>query len=224
MPVVVTTAAQTTDLVDLESVKSYLQIEGDDQDASLAALISQASSSCSGYLQRPLALQEYRERVRIRGRATAINLSVGPVAAIRSISVDGQPVTTLDELSVDRDRARIEEIGHSPSFGCWASQIRQVEITYLAGFLLPGMDEPEKADTDLLPLDMFVLPNDIAGGVLGTIQMLRYGQGRDPLLKTESVQGVGSTTWQSMDSAVGAISPDAIAALDRLTIAADWMA
>lgn len=225
MPVVVTTAAQTTDLVDLETVKTYLQIAGSDQDAVLASLISQASSSCVGYLQRPLALQEYRERISIRGRRqTAINLSVGPIAAIRSITVDGRAVTFLDEMFVSRDKARLDDPYHAPVTGDWACKARQVEITYLAGFLLPGMDQPEKKDTDLLPLEVTVLPNDIVGGVLGTIQMLRYGQGRDPLLKSESVQGVGSTTWQSMDASVGGISPDAIAALDRLVIAADWMA
>lgn len=224
MPVVVTAAAKTAALVDLESVKAYLQITGDDQDATLAKLISQASSSLTAYLQRPLALQEYRERLRIRGRSTAINLSVGPVAAIRSITVDGQPVMALDEMSVDREHARIEEVGHLPSSGCWASHIRQVEIVYLAGFLLPGMDEPEKQDEDLLPLEVESLPADVGGGCLTTIQMLKYGQGRDALLKTESVQGVGSSTWQAMDASIGAISPEAVASLGRLTLAADWMA
>ncbi|GBQ93844.1 hypothetical protein [Gluconobacter albidus] len=224
MPVVVTTPAETTNLVSLESALAYLQITNMAQMQGLDALISSASAACVSYLQRPLALQEYRERIRVRGRVTAINLSIGPIAAIRSISVGGRKVVALDELSVDRMNARIEDILPVPA-GCgFPHHVWDVEVSYVAGFLLPEMDDPEKNDADLLPMAVTPLPDDIAGGCLGTIQLLRCGQGRDPLLKTESVQGVGSTTWQTMDPSVGALSPDAVAALDRLSLAADWMA
>ncbi|KXV33076.1 hypothetical protein AD940_14105 [Gluconobacter thailandicus] len=224
MPAVVTAPAETTALVSLDSVKAYLGIAGDDQDQTLSGLISSASASCISYLQRPLALQEYRERIRVRGRMTAINLSSGPIATIRSMSVGGRAVTALDELSVDRENARIEDVLPAAAACGFPHHGYDVEVIYVAGFLLPGMTDPEKSDADLLPLVVTPLPDDVAGGCLGTIQLLRCGQGRDPLLKTESVQGVGSTTWQTMDPSVGALSPDAVAALDRLSLAADWMA
>lgn len=224
MTVVVTAPAESTDLVSLESAVAYLQISGADQMQGLADLISRASAACVSYLQRPLALQEYRERIRVRGRMTAINLSIGPIAAIRSISVGGKALTSLDELSIDRDKSRIEDV-LSVGGICGAHHHGyDVEVMYVAGFLLPGMNAPEANDSDVLRMAATPLPDDVAGGCLGTVQLLRCGQGRDPLLKTESVQGVGSTTWQSMDPGVGALAPDAVAALDRLSLAADWMA
>lgn len=224
MPAVVTAPAEYTGLVTLDSVKAYLGINGTDQDQILSGLISSASASCISYLQRPLALQEYRERIRVRGRMAAINLSIGPIATIRSMSVGGRQITALDELSVDRQSARIEDVLPAPATCGFPHHGYDVEVIYLAGFLLPYQNDPEKTDTDLLPMVVTPLPDDVAGGCLGTIQLMRCGQGRDPLLKTESVQGVGSTTWQTMDPSVGALSPDAVAALDRLSLAADWMA
>ncbi|WP_240322945.1 phage head-tail connector protein [Acetobacter pomorum] len=89
MTVAVITPAEKTDLVTLESVKTYLQISDDSQDARLGQLITAASGSFTDYLGRPLALQTYRERWTLRGRIPGVNLSNGPVATILSASVDG---------------------------------------------------------------------------------------------------------------------------------------
>lgn len=225
MTVSVVTPASTVDLVDLESVKAYLQITGDDQDARLGALISQASDSFADYLGRPLALQTYRERQTVTGRILGINLSNGPVVSILSASVDGVAWTgTLDECDVERDGARIMASAFLPPRQlCFARPVI-VEVIYVAGFLLPGMEAVEKPANSLLPWQETPLRPALSGGCLSTIQMLLYGAGRDPLLKSENVQGVGSTSYAMLDPAVGGLSADAVAALDRMSIMADWMA
>lgn len=225
MTVSVVTPASTTDLVDLDSVKAYLQITDDTQDARLGQLIKQASGSFSDYLGRPLALQTYRERQTIQGRIPGINLCNGPIATILTASVDGIAWTgTLDDCDVERDGARIMASAFlPPRLLCFTRPVL-VEITYVAGFMLPGMDQPVVPDNALMPWRATPLLAAISGGCLSTIQMLLSASGRDPLLKSENVQGVGSSSYATMDPAVGGLSADAVAALNRLSIMADWMA
>ncbi|MGG6430610.1 phage head-tail connector protein [Acetobacter ghanensis] len=221
----VVTPASTTDLVDLESVKSYLQITDDAQDARLAKLITQASSSFADYLGRSLALQTYRERQTIKGRIPGINLSNGPIASILSASVDGVAWTgVLDECDVERNGARIMASAFLPPRQLCFTRPVVVEVIYIAGFVLPGMDKAVVPDNALLPWQATPLPAAISGGCLSTIQMLLGVSGRDPLLKSENIQGVGSTSYASLDPATGGLSADAVASLSRLSIMADWMA
>lgn len=224
MTVSIVTAAESGNLLSLQSVKDYLKITDDSQDASLSALITRASSDFVRYLGRPLALQVYRERQKIHGRAPGINLSRGPLAAIQSIKVDGKDWSgPLDECDVDREHARVLSTAFLKPLGLGGAWCWTVEVVYTAGYLLPAAEAPEGGSA-LLPMAVQALPASIAGGCLTTIQMLLSGEGRDPLLQSESVQGVGNTSWQTLDASVGAISPDAVSALDGLSLAADWLA
>lgn len=224
MTVAVITPAEKTDLVTLESVKTYLQISDDSQDARLGQLITAASGCFTDYLGRPLALQTYRERWTLRGRIPGVNLSNGPVATILSASVDGVAWSgPLDECDIDRKNARIMASAFLPPRQIVFHRPVVVDITYIAGFLLPGMDIPTP-ENPLLALQAQTLPASVASGCLSTIQMLSCAAGRDPLLKSESTQGVGSASYGALDPTVGGLTPDAVGALDRLGIAADWMA
>lgn len=224
MTVAVITPAESSDLVSLQSVKDYLNITDDNQEMSLKGLISRASSNFTRFLGRPLALQVYRERQHIRGRVPGVNLSRGPIAAIQSITVDGKPwISPLDECDVDREHARILSTAFLPSShlrGVWCCV---VEIVYTAGYLLTEQSVPVDCGT-LLSVSAQNLPAAVAGGCLTTIQMLNAASARDPLLKSESIQGVGSASWGVLDAAAGSLSPDASAALGGLVLAADWMA
>ncbi|MFT8335107.1 MAG: phage head-tail connector protein [Acetobacter orientalis] len=222
MAVSVITPAQKTDLVTLDSVKTYLGVTGADQDATLSSLIVRASSEFDRYRGRPLALQTYHERQRLSAPMPGINLSRGPIAAIQSLTIDGKAWQELDEFDVDRARACIMSTAFLP-MQRRLCQPAIVDVVYTAGYLLPGDNAPE-AGGDLLSIQTFGLPANIAGACLGTILMLSMAGGRDPLLKSESVQGVGNTTWQALDVSYGALSPDAVSALDSLALAADWMA
>ncbi|MFT9359540.1 phage head-tail connector protein [Acetobacter okinawensis] len=225
MTVSVVTPASTTDLVDLESVKGYLQITDNAQDGRLEQLITRASGSFVDYLGRPLALQTYRERQTIQGRIPGINLSNGPIAAILSASVDGVAWTgALDECDVEREGARIMASAFLPPRQLCFTRPVVVEIIYIAGFMLPGMDKLVVPDNALLPWQATPLPAAISGGCLSTIQMLLGVSGRDPLLKSENIQGVGSASYATLDPATGGLSADAVASLSRLSIMADWMA
>lgn len=223
MAVYVITKADKTALIALESVKSYLNVSGQDQDTALQSLIDRASAEFSRQVGRPLALQVYRERLRIDKPLPAINLSRGPVAAILSVSIDGKAwAGQLDECDVDRDTARIHctaFLPHVNRLGCPCV----VDVVYAAGYLLPDAQPPDIAAA-LLPLQPQSLPASVAGGCLTTVAMLRMSSDRDPLLKSESVQGVGNTSWGALNEASGAITSDALAALSGLSLAADWMA
>ncbi|MPQ75242.1 phage head-tail connector protein [Acetobacter senegalensis] len=224
MTVSIVTAAESGNLLSLQSVKDYLKITDDSQDASLSALITRASSDFVRHLGRPLALQVYRERQKIHGRAPGINLSRGPLAAIQSIKVDGKGwLVPLDECDVDREHARVLSTAFLKPTRPGDPWSYTVEVVYTAGYLLPQAEAPKDGGA-LLPVTAQELPAGIAGGCLTTIQMLLSAEGRDPLLRSESVQGVGNTSWQALDASVGAISSDALAALDGLSLAADWLA
>lgn len=224
MTVAVLTPAESSDLVSLQSVKDYLNITDDNQEMSLKGLISRASSDFTRFLGRPLALQVYRERQHIRGRVPGINLSRGPIVSIQSITVDGKPWSSpLDECDVDREHARILSTAFLPSSNLRGVWHCEVEIVYTAGYILPEQSVPVDGGA-LLSIHAQNLPAAVAGSCLTTIQMLNAASARDPLLKAESVQGVGNTSWQTLDASVGAISPDAVSALDGLSLAADWLA
>ncbi|MCH4024091.1 MAG: phage head-tail connector protein [Acetobacter sp.] len=224
MTVAIITEAESEELVSLQSVKSALRIEGDGQDGNLETLIAQVSSDFVEHLGRPLALQVYRERQEFYGHCPGINLSRGPLCAIQSMQIDGTPWgDPLDECDVDRRHARVVSTAFLPPNSMRSSGRHVVEVVYAAGYLLPGAVAPEVSGS-LLPMVVRPLPPGISGACINTIQMLLSAQGRDPLLKTESVEGVGSASWRGLDAISGALSPDAVAALSTLHLAADWMA
>jgi len=68
------------------------------------------------------------------------------------------------------------------------------------------------ADENLLPV---TLPADIRQAVLLTARSFYAAQDRDPLLKSESEQGVGSTSWALPDATTGGLPGNAAAFLYR---------
>lgn len=225
MTVIVVTAAESAALVSLDAAKSYLGITGAAQDNAVTGLIAEASERIQSYLGRPLVLQLYRERIGLRGRMPGINLSRGPVAEIQSLSLNGQPWGSgIDEIDVDRAMARIMATAFYPAHRIDGPGGAVADIVYAAGYLSPGQQAPAATDGALLPQKVLALPDAIAGACLSTMQMLYSAQGRDPTLKTESVQGVGNTTWQALDPNSGGLPTDATAILDRYSLSADWMA
>lgn len=224
MPVIVENAASQTALVDLATLKAVLNIDDDVKDMALSRLIDRASASAVAYLQRPLALQTYRERTRLRGRSRAVCLSVGPIVSIQSITIEGKLLTTLDPLSVARATSRIEDLPLVSACHSWREPGTTIDIVYRAGFTLPGMEEPQPDSGEILKCQNFALPDDIAGGCIETVRTLLHASDRDPLLRSENVEGVGSCSWQIADPSTAGLSPIAQAALDRLSLAIEWMA
>ncbi len=220
--VIVTAPEGKTALVTLESVKSLLAISNDEQDPALTILISQASSLLVRRLGRPLALQGYAERLRIHRHGQGINLSNGPIVSIQSITVEGQPwAGPLDEMDVSRNLARI----CAPGLACWRGwparhYPHEVTVSYTAGYLVPGMDDPGTA-SGMLPGKPLPLPDDIAGACLSTVCSLYHSAGRDQAIKSEAEQGVGNTVYQALDPLAGSIPPDALAVIDNLPLASD---
>lgn len=222
MTTIVTAPAGKTALVTTEAVKSLLSISNDEQDPALTILISQASSLLVRRLGRPLALQGYTERLRIHSHSQGINLSNGPIVSIQSITVEGQPwAGPLEEMDVSRTMARICAPGLARWRGWPARHYpHKVTISYTAGYLLPGIDDPGVMP-GMLSGQPLSLPDDIAGACLSTVCCLYHSAGRDQAIKSESEQGVGNTVYQALDPMAGSIPPDALAVIDNLPLAAD---
>lgn len=225
MTTIVVTPAESIALVSLGAAKAYLGIEGDSQDDTVTRLIAEASERIQSYLGRPLVLQVYRQRIALHGRMPGINLSRGPVTEIQSLSLNGRPWGSgIDEIDVDRAMARIMATAFYPAHRIDGPGGAVADIVYAAGYLLPGQGAPATTDGAILPQKLLTIPDAIAGACFSAMQMLYSAQGRDPTLKTESVQGVGSTTWQAIGPDSGGLPPDAAATLDRYPLSADWMA
>lgn len=172
-------------------------------DQALLRRIDQASADVVRVCQRAFGRQIYRERIHSLPREGVV-LRAGPVNRIISLSVLGGAVLTPDEyLLADGDTLRLAYPGPSTgwAYGLWRGLCPTLVVDYEAGWLLPG-EEVGDTFTGTTPL-----PADIERAVTQLIGVSISESGRDTTIRSENVQGVGSTTYNQM--AAGSMLPHA---------------
>ena len=168
-------------------------------DDALCAYIAQASRLISSYCDRIFARAQWEEVYRLRmSRRRSLLLSQRPVVEIESLFLDG---LQLDVTALDCDTE--SGILHPPRLhqACEHWHANRIAVVYTAGYLLPGQDQRD-------------LPDDVERACLITARGLYFAPERgDPLIRSESEQGVGGTSYLDPIAANGGLPADAAAML-----------
>lgn len=193
-------------LATLQSLMNALSITDGNAAGDLTDILLQASQAVTSYLGRPLLIADREERIRIRPGDVQLSLrmTVWPVTGITAVLRDGNSLPIPpDGWDYDVTCGILyPSESHLWGPGCYILQ-------YRAGWVAPGqIDDGGNAIPSTVPAD-------VRSAVLTTARALYYAQSRDPLLKSESEQGVGSTSWATPDVSSGGLPSDAAALLNR---------
>jgi len=167
------------DLTRLSHVKAELGVTDRDSDTLIKRYITQASDIVARYCNRVFAIETVTEAFRVRSGARSLALSRYPVIEIVSI-LDGDDVLTADDYEIDLESGIIERLARNCST-VWP--VGKSSITYRAGFTLPDG-----------------LPNGIERATILLVKQLIYAGDRDPMVRSEVVDGAGSTDYFSGNS------------------------
>lgn len=193
-------------LVSLQSLMDALSITDGNAGGCLTDILLQASRAVTSYIGRPLLIADREETVRIRPSDIQLSLkmAVWPVTGITAVLRDGKPLPApTDGWDYDVTCGILY-----PSDGQFWMAGRYV-LQYRAGWVAPDqVDDNGSAIPSTVPAD-------VRSAVLITARALYYAGDRDPLLKSESEQGVGATSWVTLDASSGGLPPDAAALLNR---------
>lgn len=164
------------DLTTLAAIKAELGDAGvsDDQ---LERFITQASDVIAKYCNRVFAIETVRETFRFNLSAADIMLARYPVTEVVSI-IEGETTLTADDYELNPATGIIHRV--SSSGAIWRWRQGKTVVTYKAGFALPD-DLPEGIERACITL----VKNYAASG------------DRDPMVRSESSDGVGSTAYFS---------------------------
>ena len=203
----VVTPAASTRLVTIAAARAELRAGGDVTDAAIGALIDQASAAMAGYRGAGFGRRMLRETLRGCWGRPALMLSAYPVAQLVSLTAGGAAMTADAGFELDPTTGLIYRL----SGGCrspWAAGT--VVVQYQDGWVLPldpvqGQSVPPASD----------LPADLTRACLTLVSGLSAASGRDPSLRSESVAGVGSTTWAEAGPDAAGLPPQVAATLAR---------
>ena len=143
-----------------------------------------------------------------RGVVESLQLSRWPVGAIASVVEDGAPLVEGTDYSVDYDLGRLSRLDLEGLPRRWTAA--QLVVTYQAGYWLPGSTGTRPAQAQDLPADL--------QDAVGRMVFVRLAERkRDPLLKSEYVDGVGRREF-IVPSVDGNLSPDVSDILDNYRV------
>lgn len=194
----VTVAATERKLTTAAALRADLGVSSTEaSDARLEDLILRASRAIESYCGRVFAKETLSEVFRCP-RGHVLPLTRYPVVTLTSVTEDG---TALSASAYETDTAagRLYRLSSDARI-CWSAA--KVTVVYDAGFILP-------------PTGGSTLPPDIEAAALKLAAGFYFGAARDPLVKGESADGIGSVDYWvgGMPGASGELPPDVLALL-----------
>jgi len=194
----VTAAATETRLTTLDRVKMDLDITTGANDEKLTSQIDEASAAVRTYLGWNPASETLSETVRREftdsGPIDYLLLSRAPVSSVASVTED-DILLDSDEYEVDAATGllyRLTDTGHPRGW----TFCKSVVVAYTAGYTLPGTNG-------------YTLLKDIEAGTIALIRGFWHQSGRDPTIRMETVEGVGSFQYWIAQGGDDAFPPDA---------------
>lgn len=170
--------AESHRLTTLAVVKGELRLTGGADDAYLAGLVDQASAAVRTWCGRTFAAEAVREAVDAP-RSAGLMLSRWPVVSIEAVTVAGLSCNpALFEADESGTFYRLDGAGQRIGW-CFG----RIVVEYTAGFILPG--KPGRT-----------LPEDIERATLTLVKAEFFARTRDPLIRSEDVNGAVSTAYQ----------------------------
>lgn len=192
----VTTPASSYDLTLLATVKAELGITDRAEDPNLTRWIKQASEAVAKYCNRVFAEETLTETFRLKSREDGLLLARFPVSAITSVVENDTTLAATDyELASDGGGGVLNRLRYERD---WQWPIGKVVVVYTAGYALV---------TDL--------PYGVERAAILLVNQYRYAATRDPLLRSESTEGAGSSSY--FDSILNAgLAPEVEGLLSKL--------
>lgn len=141
----VVSVVTTTDPVTLEEVKSYLGVEGTDDDTLLTGIITQAVNIAEGYLDRDIKAKE--RELFYPYLAEDINLLWAPIdtSVTVTVSVDGTATTDFELLGFDDPLFRLGgRVGRDVTISYTTAALANADVKQgilaLCGHIYPRSD------------------------------------------------------------------------------------
>jgi len=191
----VTAPASTYDLTLLATVKAELGITDRDEDENLARWIKQASEAIAKFCNRVFAQETLTDtfRFKLRDREEGLALSRFPVTDLASVVENDTTLDASDYELSPLGGVLIRLRNDHP----WLWRYGKVVATYTAGY-------ERVAD----------LPFGIERAAIILVNQYRYAATRDPLLRSEQTQNIGSSSYYDHVELAG-FSPELNGLLDK---------
>lgn len=197
---------QLVALASLSDLKSDLRISDNTQDADLSRRLLEASSAALAYIGRPVLSSDWRDIIDLQSDQSRISLVMGryPVTGLKALSVNGAAISADELMNVFDSMDTSTGMLYPPDGGpCLWHPARYV-ITYTAGYSMPAADGSGGS-----------IPLDIQRAVRITASASWHDADRNPNIKSESEQGVGTTSWVATAFGTGGLPQDAANLLSR---------
>jgi hypothetical protein len=192
----VVTPATATNLTTLARARALLGFAAGD-DTAVGILIDQASRAIADHCRRPFGIETVRE-TRECVEPGGMLLARSPVTAFAEV-LDGSEIISPSGYRYDAEAGCLYRVASDGSLsGWWWSTA--LAVTYTAGYVLPS-------DTNGAPAT--TLPPPVERAAIRIVGAYLSMKGRDTLIKSETTEGVGSTTWWVPGTASSLPDPEA---------------
>lgn len=185
------------DLTRISAVKDEMGITDRASDDKIKRFISQASDVVARYCNRVFAIETVADTFRTHagphrhGHAHTLSLSRYPVTEVVSI-VENDVTLTTDDYEIDLEAGILQRL-RSDCAVRWPAG--KTVVTYQSGFALPDG-----------------LPDGIERATILLVKQYLNAGDRDPLVRSEAVEGAGSTDYFS--AAATGLPPEVQGLLD----------
>jgi len=192
----------------VQDLMTDLGITDAQSDAALERHLLDAIEAVLAFIGRPVLSQTWQDQVFVRHFPRSLSLLVAafPIQKVLGIIRNGTPLPQdeVDGLVIADECGEIYRPDTERPF--WPPG--RYEITYQAGYQPPAAQD----DGTALPGN---IPRPIQLAIRRVAAAAYYAEGRDPSLKSESAQGIGSTSWVTPDPALGGLTPEAAGLVQR---------
>lgn len=181
----VTTPATKFNLVTVADARAALGLFDRSDDDALTGFVDRASDVCARHCKRVFAEETITETFRLDLHQDNLILSRYPVGEITSVVENGE---TLDAGAYELNAESGLLIRLHSDRPCWWPY-GKITVVYRAGYALPD-----------------AAPEGLRQAALQLVKAYYYGTDRDPLMRSESVDGLSSATFDTVSA--GALPHD----------------
>ncbi|MCE7028935.1 hypothetical protein [Jiella avicenniae] len=178
----VVTAATAANLTTLSRARAMLDF-APTEDEAVGTLIDQASRVIADYCRRPFGLETVKEVFEAPCCDGYLMLSRSPAVAFVEV-IEGEETVAPASFHYEVETGLVCRLSDSGRRVAWSGA--PVAVTYAAGYVLPSDDNDAPVAT---------LPEPVERAAIRLVGAYRSLSGRDPLIKSETTEGIGSTSW-----------------------------
>lgn len=166
-------------LTTLDALKAELGVSGTDDDAVLTRHIAAATSAIEAHCARRFGRRAVTDVFRLERSRPLLLLTVTPAVAITSVTEAGEALAA-GAYELESEAGRLLRLDGADRPNCWACG--KIVVVYDAGYILPGTAGAN-------------LPPAIEQACIALATTYWHGRDRDPLIRSEQVEGVGETEY-----------------------------